>query len=91
MHLEKDRQALLKRANRLIGQLNAVRDLIASGEGDDCYTVLQQLAAARGALDSMARLFLEGHILEHVVQPGKPAERRAAGEELVRTLKSFLR
>jgi DNA-binding FrmR family transcriptional regulator len=90
MHIRSDRKALLARLARLDGQLRGVRMLVERGEDSDCYAVMQQLAAARGALDGLVRLFIEGHIREHVVGAGDPA-RDKAGEELIQTIRSFLK
>jgi DNA-binding FrmR family transcriptional regulator len=91
MHMQTDRDALLRRLNRLLGQLTAVRGAIEKGEDRECYAVMQQLAAARGALDGLTRLFLEGHIQRHVVGAKNATARAEGGEELIQTLRSFLR
>ena len=90
MHIRSDRKALLARVGRLEGQIRSLRSMIEAGHDEDCYPFMQQLAAARGALDGLTRLFIEGHIRDHVVSPAEPA-RRTAAEELIRTLRSFLR
>ncbi|MCU0722297.1 MAG: metal/formaldehyde-sensitive transcriptional repressor [Planctomycetes bacterium] len=90
MHIRSDSKALLARVARLEGQIRGLRATIERGEDSDCYAVMQQLAAARGALDGLIRLFIEGHIREHVVGAGDPARERA-GEELIQTLRSFLK
>ncbi len=91
MHIQKDRQALLKRLDRLQGQLAAVRRLIEKGEDSDSYSVMHQFAAARGALDGVTRLFVEGHIREHLVGARNMTLREEAGEQLIKTLQSFLK
>jgi len=90
MHIRNDRKALLARVARIEGQIRGLRATIERGVDTDCYAVMQQLAAARGALDGLTRLFIEGHIREHVAGSGDPARERA-GEDLILTLRSFLR
>jgi DNA-binding FrmR family transcriptional regulator len=90
MHIRHDRKALLARVARIEGQIRSLRVTIEGGEDADCYSVMQQLAAARGALDGLTRLFIEGHIREHVAGPGNAARAQAA-EDLILTLRSFLR
>jgi len=91
MHIRSDRKALLGRTSRLLGQVNAIRKAIEEGRDEDCYDVLQLMTSARGALDGLIRLFLEGHIREHVVAGKGEARRNEAAEELIRTLRSFLK
>ena len=91
MHIRSDRKALLGRARRLAGQVKAISETIEMGEDEDCYAVMQQLAAARGALDALTRIFLEGHIRDHVAGAKTPAARKRGGDELVLTLRSFLK
>jgi DNA-binding FrmR family transcriptional regulator len=64
-HVKRDRDALLKRARRLKGQVAAVEKAIE--DGGDCGAVLQQLAAVRGAANGLMAEVLEGHLREHLV------------------------
>jgi DNA-binding FrmR family transcriptional regulator len=91
MHIHTDRKSLLRRVNRLSGQITAIHRLIEDGKDEDCYAVMQQLAAARGALDGLSRHFIEGHVREHVAEPKSPTARREGAAELIKTLRSFLR
>jgi DNA-binding FrmR family transcriptional regulator len=63
-HVKRDRVALLKRARRLKGQVEAVERAIAGGT--ECDDVLQQLAAVRGATNALMIEVLEGHAREHL-------------------------
>jgi DNA-binding FrmR family transcriptional regulator len=63
-HIQRNREALLKRTRRMKGQLEAVeRALVA---GSDCDAILQQLAAIRGAANALMSRVLEGHVREHL-------------------------
>lgn len=90
MHIQADRKALLSRINRLQGQVEAIRKTVDEGKDEDCYAVLHLMTSARGALDGLIRLFLEGHVREHLVGVAGQKEREKAGEELLKTLKAFL-
>ena len=55
-HITLHRKRLTGRINRLIGQLEGLRRMVdEAAEGDDvvCYKVMQQLAAARGAMNGL--------------------------------------
>ncbi|MEZ5445903.1 MAG: metal/formaldehyde-sensitive transcriptional repressor [Gammaproteobacteria bacterium] len=62
-HVQRGREALLKRTRRLKGQIDAVEKALLGGRG--CDEVLQQLAAIRGAANSLMGQVLEGHVREH--------------------------
>jgi len=77
-HLKND-PALLARVRRISGQLAAVERSI-DGEAD-CASVLQQVAAVRGAINGLMDEILEAHVHEHVAAPGLSDEARAQGAE----------
>jgi CsoR family transcriptional regulator, copper-sensing transcriptional repressor len=54
-----DRQALLKRLNRIAGQVRGVAGMVE--EERYCVDVLTQIAAIRSALDAVAMQLLEDH------------------------------
>ncbi len=63
-------------------------------EGDgDCVTLLQTIAATRGALNGLMAQILEGHVREHVIDPGrKPTQvQLEAADELVDVVKAYLK
>ena len=90
MHIQDDRKALLARSQRLLGQIEAIRDVIREGNDEDCYLVLHRMTSARGALDSLIRLFVEGHIRAHVVNVEDQKSRTEAGEVLIKAVRTFL-
>ena len=90
-HVITDREKLLRRTERLIGQVEAVKRSLE--EGEDCADVMQLISAARGAINSLMAEVVEDHIREHMVDTGRKrsvAEARAA-EELIDVVKSSLR
>ncbi len=77
---------LLARVRRIRGQIDGIERAIA--EGNDCYAVLQQTAAARGALGGLMAELIDGHIRHHV---NRPTEREKATDELMEIVRSYLR
>lgn len=76
---------LLARVRRIRGQIGIER---AIEESTDCYAVLQQTAAVRGALNGLMAELIEGHIRHHVLGDSK---NRTGAEELIEIVRSFLR
>jgi DNA-binding FrmR family transcriptional regulator len=90
-HLARDKKKLLNRVRRIRGQIEAVeRTLEEEGE---CSSVLQVIAGARGALNGLMAQVLEGHIREHVIDPGRKATQGQldAADELVDVVKAYLK
>jgi DNA-binding FrmR family transcriptional regulator len=56
---------LLKRVRRIRGQIEGIERAIQ--ESYDCYAVLQQTPAARGALNGLMTHLIDGHIRHHVM------------------------
>ena len=68
-HITRDRTKLRNRVRRIRGQIEAVEKALDGDE--DCSAVLQTIAATRGALNGLMAQILEGHIREHVIDPGR--------------------
>ena len=77
---------LLARVRRIRGQIEGIERAIE--ETDDCYAVLQQTAAARGALNGLMAELIDGHIRHHVLRRAKPEQ---AADELMEIVRSYLR
>lgn len=78
---------LLARVRRIRGQIEGIERALTRGD-DDCYAVLQQTAAARGALNGLMAELIDGHIRHHV---NRPSERKKATDELMAIVRSYLR
>jgi DNA-binding FrmR family transcriptional regulator len=90
-HLARDKKKLLDRVRRIRGQVEAVERALE--EEGECSSVLQVIAGARGALNGLMAQVLEGHIREHVIDPGRkpsPGQLEAA-DELVDVLRAYLK
>jgi DNA-binding FrmR family transcriptional regulator len=90
-HTVRDKDKLIRRVQRILGQVEAVKRSLA--EEHDCGDVMVRITTARGALDSLMAEVVEGHIREHMVDPGRrrtAAESRAA-TELIEVVRRYVR
>jgi FrmR/RcnR family transcriptional regulator, repressor of frmRAB operon len=90
-HAPKDKEKLIVRARRIRGQVEAVERALT--EEQECGDILQLIASARGAMNSLMVELLEDQIRFHVLDPNrKPSSTQAtAADGLVETIKSYLR
>jgi CsoR family transcriptional regulator, copper-sensing transcriptional repressor len=72
---------LISRLNRIEGQVRGIRGLI---ERDTyCDQVITQIAAAQAALNSVARILLEGHMKNIVADRIQKGEREVLDEVII--------
>lgn len=89
-HTTRDKKALLTRVRRIAGQAAALEQALEQQQ--PCASILQQIAAIRGAVNGLMAQVLEGHIREHLGTPqGSSAERQAAVEDVMVVLRSYLK
>ncbi|HXP82103.1 MAG TPA: metal/formaldehyde-sensitive transcriptional repressor [Verrucomicrobiae bacterium] len=90
-HTTKDKDKLLARVRRIRGQLEAIERGLESEE--ECASVLQLMASARGALNGLMAEVMEGHIRFHVLAPdgAKNQAQAEAAEELVDVIRAYLK
>ncbi len=90
-HIVQEKEKLVQRIRRIRGQVEALERAVASEQ--DCWDVLQLLAAARGALHSLMAEVLEGHIRFHVMdhRRGGNSDRNVAAEQLIDVVRSYLK
>jgi len=87
-HVANDRK-VLSRIRRIKGQIEGLERSVL--EGEDCYRVLQQTAAARGALNGLMAELIRSHLRFHTLQPKtstRSAEREV--EEVMTVIRSYL-
>ena len=90
-HTVRDKDKLIRRVNRILGQVEAVRRALE--DEHDCGDVMVRITTARGAMDSLMAEVVEGHIRDHMVDPGRrpsAGERRAA-DELIEVVRRYVR
>lgn len=86
-HTVENKKPLLNRVRRMQGQLSSLERALE--EDTECGSVLQQIAAIRGAVNGLMNEVLEGHLRTHLVpaEGGGPEEL----EDLVRVIRSYLK
>ncbi|MFY9225187.1 MAG: metal/formaldehyde-sensitive transcriptional repressor [Blastocatellia bacterium] len=91
-HTAKDKKKLLNRIRRIRGQIDAVERLIEQ-ESEDCTTVLQTIAACRGAINALMAEVIEGHIRHHVLTDSSKQTKaqNEALETLIEVVNSYLK
>lgn len=83
------RKALVARVRRIAGQVAAIeRHLLAD---DDCGDTLVTIAACRGALTALMAEVVDDHVRHRVLGPSSGAAQRAAADELLAVVRSYLR
>ena len=86
-HLNREQIELVNRTKKVIGQMESV--LRALEEDAHCADVLQRLAAARGAINSLMGELLENHILNHM--PRKNKASADAAQDIVEVVRTYLK
>jgi DNA-binding FrmR family transcriptional regulator len=86
-HLSREKSDLVNRTKKVIGQLeSALRGL---NEDEQCADVLQRLAAARGAINSLMAELMEDHIRNHMPRNSKSSEE--AADDLISIVHAYLK
>ena len=87
----KDKERLLGRVRRIRGQVEAIERALDADQ--ECSSVLQLMAACRGALNGLMAEVLEGHVRFHVLDPksGKNSPQAEAAEELIDVVRRYLK
>lgn len=89
-HLKNDQQRLVARVRRITGQLASVERALT--EEENCDSVLQQVAAIRGAVVGLMDEMLEAHLREHVAAPDlTPEDREKGADELVQAIRRYVK
>ena len=86
-HLSREKLDLLNRTKKVVGQVESVQRALE--EDAECADVLQRLAAARGAINSLMRELLEDHIRNHMPRNSKSSEE--AADDVIEIVRAFLK
>jgi DNA-binding FrmR family transcriptional regulator len=86
-HLSREKLDLLNRTKKIVGQLEAVER--ALNQDEPCAAVLQRLAAARGAINSLMGELMEDHIRNHMPRKTKSSEE--ASDDLIEIVRTYLK
>ena len=87
-HSEKTKKNLITRLNRVEGQIRGIKGLI---EKDTyCDDVITQIAATQAALNSVAKILLEGHMKSCVVERIQEGDHEVV-DELLTTIQRLMK
>lgn len=86
--LRSDKAALLKRLNRIEGQVRGIHRMV--DEDRYCVDILTQVSAVKSALDSLSLQLLESHANGCVKQAIESGQGEASIAELMTVLKRML-
>jgi len=86
-HLSREKLDLVNRTKKVIGQLESVER--ALNEDAPCSDVLQRLAAARGAINSLMAELMEDHIRNHM--PKNTKSSAEAADDLIDIVRTYLK
>jgi DNA-binding FrmR family transcriptional regulator len=86
-HVAREKLDLVTRTKKVIGQLESV--LRAMEEDAHCADLLQRLAAARGAINSLMGELMEDHIRNHMPRKTKSSEE--AADDLIEIVRTYLK
>jgi DNA-binding FrmR family transcriptional regulator len=87
-HQPRGKLDLVTRTRKIRGQVESVER--ALDEDAPCVDVLQRLAAARGAINSLMAELMEDHILHHM-SGRKARSSRDAAADLIEIVRSYLK
>ncbi len=86
-HLSREKLDLVTRTKKVIGQLESV--LRGLNDDEQCADILQRLAAARGAINSLMGELLEDHIRNHMPRNSKSSE--DAADDVIEIVRTYLK
>ncbi len=88
-HTIADKEKLLVRVRKIKGQLGGIEKAL---EGEkECFKVLQQISATRGAMNALMNEVIEGHIKEHLGNHVSEVQRDEEIVKLITLLKTYLK
>jgi len=87
-HPESVKKDLTTRLNRIEGQIRGIKRMI--DEDTYCDDVITQLAATQSALNSVAKILLDGHVRGCVVERIQEGETEVV-DELITTIQKLMK
>lgn len=88
-HTIANKEKLILRIKKIKGQLNSIEKALEDEK--DCFKVLQQISASKGAIQSLMSEVLDGHIKEHLGSHVSDEQREQEIENLTSLLKTYLK
>lgn len=88
VHSEASLRKIVNRLSRIEGHIRGIKTMVQ--ESSPCPDVLMQIAAVRGAVDSVARIILDEHLTECVAKAAAEGNVEVEIEKLKAALDRFL-
>ena len=92
-HSPAEKKRAITRLRRIRGQVDGLERAIAAGS--DCWPVLQQIAALRGAVNGLMAGILDSHLREEFTQvaadPKIRKQQQASIDEVIGLVRSYLK
>ena len=88
VHSEESLRQIVNRLSRIEGHIRGIKMMVQ--EGRPCPDVIIQVAAVRGALDRVARIILDEHLMECVARAAKEGNIEVELAELKAAIDRFL-
>lgn len=91
-HTARDQEKLILRIKKIRGQVDGIQRRLEQDD-EDCFAVLQTVAACRGALTGLMTEIIEGHVRGHILDPKqKPTTAQTqASEQLLEIIRAFVK
>ena len=87
MLVDKEKTELRKRLKKVSGQINGIDKMLEDGRY--CVDIIQQILAAKAALNKVALIILESHAKSCVVTAIQEGRAEQSIDELMKVLKQF--
>lgn len=87
MLTEEEKSALGRRLRKISGQINGIEKMV--NDGRYCVDIMQQIMAARSALNQVALIMLESHTKSCVVSAIQDNRAEESIDELMSVLSKF--
>ncbi len=88
-HTVANKDKLLLRVKKIKGQLSSIEKALENEK--DCFKILQQISASRGAIQSLMSEVLDGHIKEHLGNHVSDEQREKEIANLASLLRTYLK
>lgn len=87
MLVDKEKTELRKRLKKIAGQINGIDKMLSDGRY--CVDIIQQILAAKAALNKVALIILESHAKSCMVTAIQEGHAEQSIDELMKVLKQF--
>lgn len=87
-HPHKQRKAVVNRLARIEGHVRSIKEMASNGR--DCPDLLLQIAAAKKALDSVAKVILKDHLEQCVVSAVREDQQEQVLSDLQKALGHYI-